>query len=457
LTRLRALKNELTGSILSVEGGGELRGSVGTSGFKHSLVTIFAAALAANSRVRVQNCPDIAETQILTTMAASLGAIVDRTGDSLAVDASGLSTAELDPHDAERIHGSVYLLPALLGRFGVARLPPSGGCQIGDGRNGRRPMRHYADVFERFGATVSGAADDSFTVSARRLNGCEIDLLDYADRALRSGPLYSGATKTALLTAAVAYGTTVLHNPYPKPDVTDLVDVLRELGLSVERTADGSLVLHGRGPDALDRPVVHTLIPDLIEVVTWVCAGALLARRPFRVTGADMDRARSALAPEFAVLAEMGVHVDHGPREVVVHPAERLRAVDVTVTSHGVFSDSQPFLALLAAHAAGESVITETVWSGRFGYAEGLRTLGVHAEHSGATLRVRGPWTRERLGDRVHAGDLRSAAVLVLAALAVPGRTEVSGVDHLHRGYADLPGALRAVGAEIDFVEGKVA
>ncbi|WP_329576577.1 hypothetical protein OG500_03935 [Kitasatospora sp. NBC_01250] len=427
------------------------------SGFKHSLVTVTAAALAARAPVRIDNCPDIAETRVLADLIDRLGGRADYGDGTLVVDADGLHTAEL-PAEASAIHGSVYLLPALLARFGRAAVAATGGCRIGDDPGGRRPVEQYVGVLERFGAQAAVLADGGLRVTAGKLRGCEIDLLDYtADRAVRTGPHYSGATKMALLTAAVAEGVSVLHHPYPKPDVTDLLDVLRQLGLDVEVRADGAIVVAGRGSHGLDRPAQHVLVPDLIEVVTWVCAGTLLGEGRLTVRGTGMHRAATALAPELEVFDRLGVDLGLGTglgaEELTVRPARRLRPVDVTVASHGVFSDSQPFLALLAALAEGTSTIAETVWTGRFGYAPGLAALGVRLRQDGRTLTVHGPSAPSRAARAVHAPDLRAAAVLLLAALAAPGSTVLTGTHHLRRGYPDLPAALRALGADVRPIE----
>jgi UDP-N-acetylglucosamine enolpyruvyl transferase len=245
----------------------------------------------------------------------------------------------------------------------------------------------------------------------------------------------------------------VLHHLYPKPDVTDLVDALRGFGADIDTTSAGSLIVYGRGNGALCHDVCHTLVPDLIEVVTWICAGVVLSSSPLRITGTDMARACSALAPELAVLDEMGVQFDMSANEIMVHPAQALRAVDVTAASHGVFSDNQPFLALLAAYAHGTSKITDTVWPDRFGYLSGLVALGVDMCRRGPSLRVHGPCPPKKPGQRIHATDLRAAAVLLLAALAVPGPTTITGTHHLARGYPDLSAALCAFGADIQPME----
>jgi UDP-N-acetylglucosamine 1-carboxyvinyltransferase len=432
---------------LFVTGGRRLAGEVRVGGFKHSLVTVLAATCAARAPAVITNCPAVAETTALAGLINDLGGRAEYVAGTLTVD-----TAEMTggPIEDRGIHGSVYLAPALLTRSGHAAVPTGGGCQIGDSPAGRRPVDQYVAVLSRFGATVT-RTDDQLLVRATRLTGCEIDLLDYtSDRARRTGPLYSGASKMAILAAAVAHGTSVLHNPYPKPDVTNLVTVLRAFGADVETTAAGSLVVHGRGPDALDRQVRHDLVADLIEVVTWICAGALLAGTPLRVHGPNLAGAMTALHPELAVFTDLGVQLDLHGDELTVHPAESLFHTDVVVTSPGVFSDSHPLLALLMTAATGRSTITETVWSTRFGYQPGLEALGARLARHGTTITIDGPCRPSVPGERIHAPDLRAAAALLLAALHVEGSTLVTGTHHLARGYPDFVGSLRGLGAVVE-------
>lgn len=436
---------------LRVNGGARLHGTIKVAGFKHSLVTVLAAACAAHARTVITNCPAVTETSALAAMINELGGFAHYDSGSLTIDASTLSGGILPDESTNRIHGSVYLVPALLGRSGEAVISTGGGCQIGDSPGGRRPIEHYVSVLERFDAQVAVHDARRLVVRSRRLVGCEIDLLDYtADRELRTGPLYSGASKMAILTAAVAYGTSVLHNPYPKPDVTDLVRVLGEFGADIEHTATGSLIVHGRGPDALNRPVRHTLLSDLIEIVTWICAGALLADAPLRVRGTRLASACAALQPELDAMDRIGIRMDIGRDELAVHPVESLCGNDIVVTSVGIFSDSQPFFALLSCHADATSTITETVWSHRFGYLPGLRTLGARLNQHGATVTIHGPCPPRVPGHRIRAADLRAAAVLLLAALCVAGATVVTGTQHLARGYPNFAGSLVALGADIE-------
>lgn len=436
---------------LLVRGGGRrLRGEVTVPGFKHSLVTVLAAAASADALVRITNVPDIVETGVLTSLLRDAGARITLDGDVLEFDGSGISDATLDAALATRIHGVVYLIPALLHRTGHVVVPANGGCQIGDGPGLARPVSQYVSVLRAFGATATTAPNGDLEVSAARLRGCEVDLLDHTvDRRLKTGPHYSGASKMALLLAAVSEGTSTLRNLYPKPDVTDLVDVLQQLGAEIERPADGTVVVRGRGGADLRTPVSHALVPDLIEVVTWICAGATAAAEPLVVRADDMGRALTALAPELDALRVMGVDFETGDRTVVVHPAERLRPIELTIASHGVYSDSQPFLVLLAGLAGGRSRFTETVWANRFSYLSLLEELGMRVGRTDRAAVIDGRCPPSSPGRELVAPDLRGAAVALLAALTVPGPTLLSGTHHLARGYADLPGALAALGADI--------
>ena len=439
-------------SALCVHGGRKLEGRVAVAGFKHSLVTAVAGASIADAPLVIRNCPTIVEVDVLACLLTSLGATATRTSTTLTIDASTITRRDLDPALAGAIHGSVYLAPALLSRFGEATLLVEGGCQIGDGSAGRRPHEQYVSVLERFGGRLAAVDASGLRISASRLRGCDIDLLDYtADPSQRTGPLYSGACKMAILAAAIAEGTSVLSNLYPKPDVGDLVTVIAALGADVEH--DGELlIIRGKGAGTLDQAAKHDLIPDLIEIVTWITAGALVGSR-LLITAPQLARAHAAMGPELRVLGEMGIVTELRGDELRVAPAERIRSVNLVVTSPGIYSDSHPFFSLLATHAVGTSTIAETVWANRFGYVDGLNALGASLAYSDGHVSIEGGRPPLVAGQRVHAPDLRAAAVLVLAALEVDGDTVVTGTDHLGRGYADLPRVLRALGADVNPVE----
>lgn len=438
-----------TGALL-IEGGRPLHGDVRVAGFKHALVTVIGAAMVGRAPVTITNCPEIEETRVLGELLRRAGGQVAHQPGSLTLDLGGLRDQPLTTALTARIHGTAYLVPGLLARFGRVELPPAGGCRIGDRPAGGRPVEHYLAVLRRFGARGQITGDGALSVVADRLTGCEIDLREFmADPVLLSGPLYSGATKTAILAAAAAQGVTRLHYPYPKPDVTELIRVLSAMGWSIQRPDPNQLIIEGRPDRGEPRPVTHALISDLIEVVTWATA-AVITGSSIRLTGLTGQAVAAGLAPEIAVARRMGLHWQpDGADAVVIRPTLPNRPADVTVTSPGIFSDNQPFLMLLATLAPGRTHIRETVWQNRFAHVPELNRLGTRIAVRGNTARITGRRPPVRAAERLVAADLRGASTLLLAALRPPGTTRLFGTHHLARGYQDLVGDLRRLGARI--------
>ncbi|MFJ1732883.1 hypothetical protein [Streptomyces sp. NPDC088254] len=419
-------------------------------GFKHLLVPVLAAACLADRPWRIANAPRIEDRRLLSAMLRHLGATVDDDGPRVTVDASGLGGARIPAHWSAGVHGGVYLLPTVLATRGEVASGRHGGCAIGGGTQGSRPLSHIAAVLERFGAVCEVGAEE-FRATAPRggLRGARIDLADFAEREPRAGtptgPHYSGATKTALLAAVTARGTTVLDNPYPKPDAMELARVLGEAGARIE-VSRGRITVEGLGGPLGGADV--TLPSDLMEVVTFI-AWAVHLRRELDLRLERSDVVRSGLAPELECLAAMGVPLAWEGPLLRIRPPERLRGTDVLAASHHVYSDAGPLFALMLLGADGSSRLTDGVWENRFGYAEGLRNMGAVLDRVGNELRIT-PGPLKVSPEPLVAGDLRAAATLLLAALGTGARHRLHGVGHLARGYEDLPAKLTALGAHID-------
>lgn len=276
-----------------------------------------------------------------------------------------------------------------------------------------------------------------------------IDLGDFATpdphRGLPTGPHYSGATKTALLAAATARGNTVLRHPYPKPDAQELAHVLARAGVAVDVRPESIEV---QGADGPLRATSVTLPSDLMEVITFVTASVLLDRNlTLRLDRPEV--VRDGLAPELHHLGNIGVPLAWDGELLHVRPATSPLAPDrVIAASHLVYSDAQPLFALLLLAASGASALVETVWSGRFGYVDGLRSMGARLTVDGQELRIL-PGPLHPAPGPLRGNDLRAAAALLLAALAIGTPHRLYGVEHLARGYDRLPAKLRSLGARI--------
>ncbi|MEU3648044.1 hypothetical protein AB0E59_32000 [Lentzea sp. NPDC034063] len=434
---------DVTGDLL-----GEC-GPIRLGGFKHLLAPVLAAAAMSDRPWSVTNVPDIRDSHMLAAMLRDAGAevVLDTTTRSMTVDARSLTRHRIDSRWSTQVHGGTYLLPALLAATGRAESGAHGGCQIGGG-SGKRPIAHLAEVMSRFGAVCEVDGDAvTATAPASGLRGTEIDLADFAEvepvSGTLTGPHYSGASKTALLLAAAARGTTVLRNPYPKPDTVELA---RILGAHVERDL---IVVEGAG-GPIGAAAAH-LPSDLMELVTFV-AIAVAARRAVRLRLDRPELVREGLAPELGHLAEMGVPLRWDGDLLDVEGAHEIRPARIVAASHLAYSDAQPLFALMLSRATGPSVLTDAVWHNRFGYADGLGKLGADLTVRGHALEVR-PSTLRPSGEDLRAGDLRAVATVVLGALVTGGRHRVHGVEHIGRGYEGLPEKLTRLGAHIETSE----
>jgi UDP-N-acetylglucosamine 1-carboxyvinyltransferase len=442
------------GDIAVVDGGRELKGRIDLEGFKHGFVMAVAASLMGNHRLRLSAAPRQQECAVLLRLLNSVGISAYRDASAVVIDATSSPSADLDEALCSSIHGSVYLVPGMLAHRGQATLWPAGGCRIGDGPNNRRPFEHYVAVIERFGGRVITRSESGVAMRADRLRACDLDMADFAtDRARMSGPHYSGATKFSILCAVSASGVSTIRCPYPKADVAELLTVLELLGAHVERLRTGDLRV---GPGLLwagSRNASHVLAPDIIQAMTWL-TGGLATGGSVEVCSPRIATVLTALEPEFDALNRMGIDVQVAEDRLCVSGSfGELIPVDLEITSRGIYSDVQPFLALLLTGADGTSRISEHVWQRRFSYAKGFSALGCDVGNANGTLTIRGPRGPCIQGQRLQADDLRAAAALLLAALCVDGPTVITGLSHLARGYEDFLGGLRALGGQVESLD----
>lgn len=422
-------------------------GTLRPAGYKHAAVPILCLGAVLDRRVCVDNVPDVEDLRVLRAMIGELDGHCEITGRRMHVGGRALRKTELPAALAGRIHGSLYLVPPLLGATGQVSFAETGGCRIGGGPGGARPVAHILAVLERFGASFSVDGQRT-TGRCRGYRACDIDIMEFSDRKdVMTGPYVSGATKAAVLAAVlVDEGTTRIRNPYFKSDVTELVAFLAHIGIGAFWEGK-DIVIEGRARARSGSPDPHCIAADVSEVMTHV-AGAAYNGYAVRLEGVPCDRLRQGLAAELALLADMGIELTLGSDSIEVTPPAAVRSVDVEVISASIHSDHQPLIALLLTRGSRAATIRESVWRGRFQYAHGLRALGARMDMDDVQLTVH-PSRLDRHDVEVHAQDVRAAAVLLLAALGTGGRTVIRGVEHLARGYEDLPGALVRLGADI--------
>ncbi len=412
--------------VIRVRGGRTLRGTIRTEGAKNAVLPLLTASLLTDEPVTLENVPAVEDVRTMGAMLARLGKHVRADGDTYGIREDGALVSDA-PYDlVRRMRASFSVLGPLLARLGRARVPLPGGCVLGP-----RPVNFHLEGLRAFGAEVELRAG-VVHARARRLHGAEITL-DFPS---------VGATEHLLMTAALVPEATVIHGPAHEPEVVELIRLLEKMGARVECAPDRYTIT---GKAALDG-ARHAVIPDRLNAGTYLIAGAISGGEVS--VGCVPDHLRALLVK----LREAGFAVEEGGDFVrLASPAERWRGIRLeTRTYPGYANDLQPQMMALLSLARGESQIRETIFADRFGQAPELVRMGADIRISGDTAVVVGVDGLE--GAEVHATDIRSGAALVLAGLAAQGETRVVDAGHVARGYVDLPGTLRRLGAEVEEV-----
>ena len=410
---------------LEIDGGVPLRGSVRVSAAKNAALPALAASLLTAEPVRLTNVPDLVDVRTMVRLVETLGATIRRERGELAAQVVRV-TNDVAPYDlVSTMRASVLVLGPLVARYGSARVALPGGCAIGV-----RPIDQHLKGLARLGAEI--AIENGYVVArASRLKAARIatDLVTVT------------GTENLMMAAALAEGTTVIENAAREPEVVDLATLLTAMGARIRGAGTPRVEIEGVSELA---GTSHRIIPDRIEAGTLIVAGA--------ITGGDVtvtDLVPDHLSALVAKLDECGVALEVGPTSVRVRGPGRPRAADVTTSPFPGFpTDMQAQVMTLLGLADGQSRVTETIFENRFMHVAELARMGARIETDGAIAVIRG--VSHYQGAPVMASDLRASAALVLAGLAAHGRTTVSRVYHLDRGYERLETKLTALGAHIE-------
>jgi UDP-N-acetylglucosamine 1-carboxyvinyltransferase len=410
-----------------VHGSGPLAGAVPISGAKNSALKLMAATLLTEGRHVLDNVPRIVDVEIMSDVLTSMGVDITRDTDHrLTIDCPAEIVPTAPYELVEQMRASIVVLGPLLARAGRAHVAVPGGDNFGP-----RPIDMHLRGLEALGATFE-SAHGYIDGRCDQLTGSRV-MLEFPS---------VGATENLLMAAVRAKGTTVIDNAAREPEIADLADFLVAMGGRVDGA--GTSTIEIEGVDEL-RPVTHTVIADRIEAGTFLAAVGV-AGGEVSLDGARADHMDMLLSK----LTEMGMHIVVNDGGLFASCAPRgLRSVDVSTLPYpGVATDYKPFFSVLLALAEGVGIITENLFSGRFAYVDELVRMGADIRTEGHHAVVRG--VPRLSGAPVRAPDIRAGAALVVAALGADGETVVSDAQHIARGYEDLPGKLRALGADVE-------
>ena len=404
-----------------------LRGEVRVQRSKNAVLPMMACAVLTREELELTDVPRLTDVDGMAALLGGIGVQVSRARGGMRLCGENLDGCRAEGVFAERMRASVLLLGPLLVRLGRARLSFPGGCAIGS-----RPIDLHLKGLSAMGARF---ALQEGCVEARTdgLHGAVI-YLDVPS---------VGATENLLMAATLAKGVTVIDNAAKEPEIADLARLLRRMGAKISGIGQSRLTVEGV-------PALHgarfTPMPDRIEAGTlMLCAAA--TRGDVLLRGAQAD----TLGAVIAKMRECGAQVTAESAGLRVR-AGRLQGVDVeTLAYPGFPTDLQAPMMALLCRAEGSSILTEHIFENRFLQVPQLRKMGASIAVRGRSAVVRG--VESLHGARVSATDLRAGAALVLAGLTAEGQTTVTEISHIERGYVDLAGALRALGAPIVRVE----
>ena len=414
-------------SIYQVEGGRALAGGAIVHGAKNSVLPILAAAVLCPGVSVVHNCPDLSDVRASVSILKHLGCRVERAGDTVTVDASGLTRNDVPDALMREMRSSVIFLGAILARTGAAELSMPGGCELGP-----RPIDLHLGAIRALGAEIreeGGALHCALPKGG--LRGCQIDL---------SLPSV-GATENAMLCACGAAGTTVIYNAAREPEIVYLQGILRVLGADVRGagtstvTVTGGRALHGGE---------HTVMPDRIVAATLLSAVAA-AGGEAEILGTDYRQ----LSTVTAILTEAGCRVRSGEKRITIRrdgPLQGVRPIR-TAPYPGFPTDAQPPVMAALCKSRGTTVFVENMFESRYRHVDELCRMGARIRVEGRVAVVCGVETLH--GAPLRAADLRGGAALVVAALGAEGVSRIEGLSHIDRGYHGLEETLRGMGGRI--------
>lgn len=414
---------------ICIHGGRQLNGEITVSGAKNAALPLMAAALLSDQPLTLHRIPNLNDVGSLRGVLGQLGAAstYDAATKTLSIDGGKVNSYTAPYEFVRKMRASVLVLGPLVARHGRARVSLPGGCAIGT-----RPVDMHIDGLRQLGAEIELQEGYINAHAPQGLKGAHIHFQKVS----------VGATENLMMAATLAKGKTTLINAAREPEITDLGECLIKMGAEIEGLGSDKIVIHGKGSLG---GAEHTVIADRIESGTFAIAAAMTGGK-LRLKNCNAQHIDYLLEP----LHRAGVDITNDNDSITIERTRnQLRGVDVMTEPYPGFpTDLQAQMMSMLAIADGAGMITETIFENRFMHVPELIRMGADITVHGSSALVRGvPMLK---GASVMATDLRASVSLILAGLVAQGKTSVSRIYHLDRGYEDIVGKLAAVGANLE-------
>ncbi|MBR6917019.1 MAG: UDP-N-acetylglucosamine 1-carboxyvinyltransferase, partial [Clostridia bacterium] len=407
-----------------------LSGTVSIGGMKNAALPILYACVLVKGKCKIENVPDVRDITMSIDILRDMGAKIERAdATTYIIDCTDIKQGTSNTELVQKLRASYYLLGAELGRFGKAHVSLPGGCNFG----GTRPIDQHIKGFEALGATVVTKDE---TVDVEAPDGVIGDDVFF-------DTVTVGGTINIMLAAVLAKGNTMIENAAREPHIVDLANFLNTCGARI--TGAGTDVIKIRGVSSL-RGSTYAIIPDMIEAGTYMIAAA--------ATGGCVridNVIPKHLEAITAKLEDVGAIVEELDDSVVVTGRGQIKATRLKTRPYPGFpTDMHPQMSAMLTRAHGTSIIVEGVYENRFKYADELRKMGADITINGHTAVI--SEVDALHGTTVEAVDLRAGVAMVIAGLIAEGETTITNIGYIERGYSDIVGKLRALGADIEKV-----
>lgn len=413
---------------INIEGGKTLSGTIRISGAKNSAVALIPASILSDDIVNIDNIPNISDIDALSEILEYLGVKVKRSDGIITIDPREMTNIEIPKEISSKLRASYYFMSALLGKYKHVEMYFPGGCKIG-----ARPIDQTLKGFRALGAEIT-EIDNKFIIDAEELIGGHV----YLDMPS------VGATINTMLVAVKAKGLTIIENAAKEPEIVNVATFLNNMGAKI--TGAGTSEIRIYGVEKLHGCFAE-VIPDRIEAGTYIIAGALLGDN-LKIENIIPEHVESLTLK----LKEMGVKMNIGLDYIIINKGEKLKPVNLRTLGYPGFpTDLQQPITVLLTQCNGISILEETIYENRFQNVPYLNEMGSNIEIAGKKIKVSGltPLT----GKNVVATDLRAGACLVLAGLIAQGKTTITDIEHVLRGYENIIEKLTSVGAKINLEE----
>lgn len=413
-----------------ISGGKKLNGEVIISGAKNAALKMMAATILTKDKCVLDNVPKIADIETMKKILESIGAKIKWTGDHrMEIDPSKINSHKPDPKLMVKMRASVVLAGPLLGRFGKAEIAEPGGCVIG-----ARPTYEHWDALQKFGVRVKSKSNTAY-LETDKLVGTKMTL-----------GMSVTATENALMTAVLAKRKTQLRVAAAEPEVQDLAAMLKKMGAKIK--GEDTHFIEVIGVNKL-KGVKHTILPDRIEAMTFAIAGiatkGVITIKNIIPDHLDIIFDRfDKIGANYKLVNQKGKYAD-----LKILPSDKLHPIKIDPRPYpGYPTDLQAQTGVLMTQLSKTSKIFETIFDGRLKYLNELKKMGAKVNVIDIhTAEITGPTKLK--GTKITSFDLRAGATLIIAGLIAHGISEIDNITTIDRGYEDIEGKLRKLGANI--------